>query len=109
MGRYRREAYIFTMEALNYTVEKLNHQGEFGHIDGKQLCEGIREYACSAFGYLTKTVFANWGVTKTEDFGEIVFALVEAELLSKQESDTPEDFIEAFRFDEVFEQKMIYD
>ena len=109
MGRYQREAYVFTLEALNFTVEKLNHQGEFGHIDGKQLCEGICEYASRAFGYLTKTVFAHWGVTRTEDFGEIVFALVEEGLLSKQDTDSPEHFIEAFKFDDVFEKKLIYD
>ncbi len=109
MGCYQREAYVFTLEALNFTIEKLNHQGEFGHIDGKQLCEGICDYASRSFGYLTKTVFAHWGVTRTEDFGEIVFALVEEGLLSKQETDSPADFVEAFKFEDVFEKKLIYD
>ncbi len=40
--RYRIEAYIFVVEALNYTREKFNVEK---HVTGKQLLEGIKELA----------------------------------------------------------------
>jgi uncharacterized repeat protein (TIGR04138 family) len=108
-GRYRREAYEFTLEALSWTLGKRRRDGVNGHIDGQELCQGIRELADRSFGFLTKTVFTRWGVTSTEDFGEIVFQLADAEMLSKQETDSKADFAGAFDFDEVFEQSLIYD
>lgn len=108
-GRYRREAYEFTLEALSWTLSRRRREGVSGHIDGQELCEGIRELANRSFGFLTKTVFTRWGVTRTEDFGEIVFQLADAEMLSKQDSDSKADFEGAYDFDEVFEQSLIYD
>ena len=108
-GRYRREAYAFTLEAFNYTLEQRRRKGLVGHVDGRELCEGIREYAEKSFGFLTKAVFSQWGITRTSDFGEIVFAMVNAGLLSKQDSDTKEDFVDAFEFDDVFEKELLYE
>lgn len=108
-GRYRREAYAFTLEAFNHTMEERRKKGLTGHISGMELCEGIRRHAEHAFGYLTKTVFSQWGVTRTDDFGEIVFGMIEHGILSKHEDDRREDFADAFSFDDVFEKSLIYD
>ncbi|MEZ6194455.1 MAG: hypothetical protein R3F20_01830 [Planctomycetota bacterium] len=108
-GRYRREAYEFTLEALTWTLSRHRREGRVGHINGEELCDGIRELANRSFGFLTKTVFARWGVTRTEDFGEIVFAMADAELLAKQETDSKADFANGYDFDEVFEQALIYE
>lgn len=108
-GRYRREAYQFTLEAFNYTMAARRREGRHGHIDGRQLCEGIREFAEKSFGYLTRTVFSHWGIKSTADFGEIVFAMVEFGVLAKQDTDSKDDFVGAFDFDEVFEQNLIYE
>ncbi|MCB9833731.1 MAG: hypothetical protein H6807_14815 [Planctomycetes bacterium] len=105
--RYRREAYAFTFEAFNYTMEERRREGQEGHIDGRYLCDGIRRYAENCFGYLTRTVFSQWGVTRTEDFGEIVFAMVDAGLMRKRDSDSIADFSNAYDFSEVFEQSFL--
>ena len=52
---------------------------------------------------MTKAVFAHWGITKTSDFGEMVFTLVKAGLMSKTEEDTLEDFRDVYGFDEEFD------
>ena len=52
---------------------------------------------------MAPTVFRNWGVYKTADFGEIVFNLVECDLLGKRESDSRHDFDDGFDFDKAFE------
>ncbi len=107
--RYRREAFAFTFEAFNFTMEQRRVEGFQGHIDGRELCEGIREYAEKCFGFLTKTVFSQWGITRTDDFGEIVFSMIRKGLMKKQESDLIDDFRDAYKFDEVFEQSFISD
>ncbi|MFQ5843737.1 MAG: Minf_1886 family protein, partial [Planctomycetota bacterium] len=54
-------------------------------------------------GFLAKSVLEEWGVRSTEDLGNIVFNLVEAELLSRTESDTRQDFVGVYDFGEAFE------
>ena len=75
---------------------------ESRHVSGRQLCLGLRDYAIRRYGLLAKTVLNHWGVTRTEDFGRIVFALVEAGLLRKTDDDTLEDFQGVFDFEEEF-------
>ncbi len=105
-GRYRLEAYCFVFEALDYTLRRL---GEHRHVTGRELCEGIRDLAIEKFGPLASTVFAYWGVTRTEDFGAIVFNLVDAGLMGKTETDSIEDFHDVYDFEEVFEKNLRLD
>jgi len=51
---------------------------------------------------LARTVFYEWGITATEHFGEIVFNLVSADLLMRNESDTLADFEADFDFEQAF-------
>jgi uncharacterized repeat protein (TIGR04138 family) len=48
------------------------------------------------------TLFEEWGVHKTEDFGEIVFNMIQAQALRKTEEDKIEDFAGVFDFHEAF-------
>ncbi len=87
--RYRLDAYHFVLAALNATVQQLQTPR---HITGQELLTGIRQYGLQQFGPMSRTVFEHWGVRSTEDFGHIVFRLVEAGLLGKTEQDRLEDF-----------------
>lgn len=102
--RYRAEAYLFTLAAVGYTVSKHSAEGRPGHVTGQQLLDGIRELALDRFGYLSRAVFELNGVTRTEDFGEIVFELVDASLLSKLPTDRKQDFANHYDFREAFEE-----
>lgn len=108
--RYDPEAYNFVYEALDWTLKHVaGTNGRRGqHVTGKELLEGIRQYAIEQFGCLAKTVFERWGVRATDDFGEIVFNLVEYDLMGKQDSDTKEDFRDVYSFDEVFELSPVF-
>ena len=97
--RYNFEAYTFLMSALNYTVNKLDKPR---HVTGQELLEGIREYGLEQFGPMTRTVFEHWGIKATEDFGRIVFNLVDVGLLGKTEQDSINDFKNIYDFKEVF-------
>jgi uncharacterized repeat protein (TIGR04138 family) len=78
------------------------------HVSGQELLEGVRLLAIEQFGCLAETVLATWGVHGTEDFGEIVFNLVEFDLMGKQESDTKEDFRSVYDFQEVFDVSPVF-
>jgi len=99
--QYRVQAYLFVIDALEFTMSRL---GRRGHVSGQELLDGIRDLAKREFGPTVKMVFESWGVSSTEDFGEIVFRLVESGLLGKTEDDSIEDFREVYDFREVFEK-----
>lgn len=97
--RYKKEAYFFVLEALDYSRKKFKVER---HVTGRQLLEGIKELALNRFGPMAKLVFEYWGVRETIDFGNIVFNMVEEKILSKTEEDKIEDFKDVYNFEEVF-------
>jgi uncharacterized repeat protein (TIGR04138 family) len=131
--RYQRDAYLFVREALDYTQRWVTRSaggsrrgesshppaaptkktartkagsasGRIRHVTGQQLLEGIRLYALQQFGPMALTVLEEWGVRRCEDFGEIVFNMVENRLLGKTESDSRDDFKGGYDFHEAFRQ-----
>ena len=108
--RYRRDAYYFVREALDHTqkmIGKLPKKQEVRHVTGQELLKGIREYALQRFGPMTVTVLEEWGVRHCEDFGEVVFNMVETKLLAKTEQDSRDDFKSAYDFDEAFRKPFL--
>jgi uncharacterized repeat protein (TIGR04138 family) len=99
--RYTPEAYFFIFEALEYTLARID---EHRHVSGPELLQGIRDYALERFGPLSRTVFNEWGIWRTGDFGEIVFNLVDADLLKKTDEDRPEDFRDVYEFEDAFDR-----
>jgi uncharacterized repeat protein (TIGR04138 family) len=129
---YPPAAFLFVTEGLRYTTERsgaLRRSGSMGemggvggmggmggmggagdglplpdsgHVSGQQLCMGLREYAIDRFGVLAPCVLRHWNISRTEDFGRIVYALIEAGELSKTADDSIEDFHSVFEFDEAF-------
>ena len=109
-GHYKSDAYLFVCDALGYTVQQLGKNNdtlseEKRHISGRDLLFGISEYSADQFGPLTRSVFAHWGIEQTRDFGEIVFNLVDANLLRKTAEDRIEDFVDVYDFAEEFDWK----
>ena len=97
--RYRRDAYEFVMEALTFTQKKYRRPK---HVTGEELLTGIRELLLDKFGPMTLSVLEFWGIKSTEDFGNIVFNLVNHKVLSKTEDDTIESFKNGYDFKEAF-------
>ncbi len=99
--RYAREAYEFVRESLEYTRIWMDRRG---HVSGQELLEGIRKYALEQFGPMAKTVLNLWGVRACEDFGAMVFNLVEQKVFSRTSRDSMDDFRSGYDFDEAFEK-----
>ena len=107
-GRYAKAACLFIYDALQYTVEKLGKENlpkQQRHVSGRELVQALSDYGMDQFGPLTASVFEHWGVRETRDFGEIVFNLVGANLMSKTEDDCIEDFTDVYDFDDEFDWK----
>ena len=106
--RYSYEAYEFVFAALSHTqrvLGRLPGKGEVPetqyHVSGRELVEGVRDLAVREFGFMARIVFRMWGITRTADFGEIVFNLVSEGLMSKTDQDSREDFQDIFDFDQA--------
>ena len=107
--RYHPEAYCFIRDALDFTIKKLKKpaKGTAKHVSGKELSDGIRQFALKEYGPMTQTVLKAWGLNRTDDFGEIVFSLVETGRLGKTDSDKKEDFANGYDFGEAFEAPFV--
>jgi uncharacterized repeat protein (TIGR04138 family) len=106
--RYPYDAYIFVQEALQHTQRALGRtKTEQKHVAGKELLEGLRQYALDSFGPMVPTVLAEWGIHSCEDIGEIVFNMIEHGVASKTESDRREDFNGNFNFDDAFRKPFL--
>ena len=110
-AKYHPAAYHFVDEALRFT------QGEFGgpaakgsddkidHITGEELLEGIRKYALQEYGLMTLTVFHQWGIHSTDDFGRIVYLLIDRGAMRKTDDDQLSDFFGVYNFNEAFDSQ----
>lgn len=101
--RYPADAYHFLREGLDYTLKLRKRAKETtGHVSGQQLLEGIRQYALKQFGPMVPTVFEFWGVHCGEDFGQMVFNLINVGIFGKSESDSIDDFKGGYTFYNAF-------
>jgi uncharacterized repeat protein (TIGR04138 family) len=99
---YARESYLFVREGLTRAQEMLSKSGTIEHVSGTQLLEALRVLAIEKFGKQAKATLNDWGIHECEDFGEIVFNLIEAGLLAKQKDDTKAEFQGGYDFDQAF-------
>ena len=104
-------AFLFVQRGLDYTVRRLHGDPPEGeepaaresrHITGQDLCYGLRDFAIEQYGLLSRTVLSRWRIEQCEDFGRIVFAMVDAGLMHKTDQDSIEDFVEVYDFADAF-------
>ena len=102
--RFNRDAYLFMREALDFTQKIVGreNQGKVRHVTGQELLDGLRQYALQQFGPMTTTVFDEWGIRNCQNFGEIVFNMVEIGLLARTEKDSRDDFQNGYDFADAF-------
>ena len=105
---YPREAFRFVQDGLKFTTDRVHDHVEMTmahdehHITGQQLCIGLRDYAIDQYGMLAPAVLSHWKIQRTEDFGRIVFAMIDAGLMIKTDDDDINDFRAVYDFSEAF-------
>lgn len=110
-GPYPIEAYHFIREGLEYSVGRMqagtrdvpgSASVEGNHVTGQQLCMGLLDFAISRYGMLAPAVLERWRIHRTDDFGRMVFAMIDVGIMAKTPSDSIEDFRSVYDFAEVF-------
>ncbi len=107
-GKYPLEAFEFVRHGLNYAVHSIhgdtrNKTDRECHVSGQQLSCGLRDYAIFRYGIMARTVLAHWDITRTQDFGRIVYTMVENKLMQKTDDDDLRDFDNVFDFVTAFD------
>src|SRR5205823_11724278 len=94
-GKYNERAYVFVLAALEFAQTRLPARR---HLTGVELAWACRDFAVEQFGMLAATVLRHWGVQTTDDWGHIVFMLIDVGLLARQPTDRIEDFERVYDF-----------
>jgi uncharacterized repeat protein (TIGR04138 family) len=98
-GPYHERGFLFMLATIEYLQSHLEARR---HVTGAELAWACRDFAREQFGLLAPHVLAHWGISRTEDFGRIVFTLVEVGLLVTQPGDQEGDFDRVYDFAEAF-------
>ena len=104
--RYARDAYCFLREVLSITIKRRGKSKRDleGHVSAAEILEAFRLHALKEFGPMALTVLSYWKIHAPVDVGNMVFALVDAKFLTKNEEDTMESFRSSPSFEEIFSQ-----
>ena len=103
-SKYHPAVREFLDHALRISQKKFAKSGDDAHISPQQLLDGIRELALKEFGMMSIPVFRHWGINSTEDFGRIVWDLIERGEMRRTDRDQLSDFSGVFDFDGAFDR-----
>jgi uncharacterized repeat protein (TIGR04138 family) len=98
-------AFLFVLAAVQYLQDRLPMRR---HVTGAELAWACRDFALEQFGLLAPEVLAYWGISRSGDFGRIVFALVDIGLLITQPGDRAEDFDDVYQFGDAFDAAYVW-
>ncbi len=104
--RFSPDAYQFVRDAMDFTTGMLFEPSQQTprHVTAAQLLDGIRKFAIQEYGAMALTVLKSWGIHQCEDFGRIVFNLVNKGIFGKTENDSIHDFEGNFDFETAFKK-----
>jgi len=94
--RYDGRAYALLMDVVHF----LGENGK--HMSSGDILDEFRERTLDQYGPMSYTVLSEWGLSRCEDIGEMMFNLVESRRIAKDENDSPEGFVGGYDFKEAF-------
>lgn len=105
--RFDAEAYNFISNAVVYTSQKVKDEESNmqRHISGQELLEGIKDFAVEEYGPIAPEVLRHWGLTDSKSIGEVVFNMVNKNLLGSTNEDSIDDFIDSYDIDQKFSER----
>ena len=91
--RYPPQAHYWLLRSLDRLLETIaREEKDIRHVSGEELSMFLVSRAVEEFGPMAADVMAVWGIHGTIDFGEMVYALIGAGVLSKTPKDRLADF-----------------
>ncbi len=97
---YSKDAFQFVRDGVDHAVRSLSRTSR--HVTPRELLDSLRVLALERFGSAARDQLRSWGVTSCEDFGEIVFTLINGGLFGSQPEDRKEDFENGYDFATAF-------
>jgi uncharacterized repeat protein (TIGR04138 family) len=97
---YAREAFSFVRDGVDRAA-RLISPGP-AHVSAHELLDSLRLLAIERYGSGARKQLQAWGITRCEDFGEIVFRLIEHGVFGKRAEDNKEDFSDGYDFASAF-------
>ncbi len=98
--KYTKEAFWFVRDGVNRAAGA--HSPPVRHVTAKELLEALRLLTLERYGLKAREHLRSWGVTCCEDFGEIVFTLIEHRVFGRRPEDKKEDFSNGYDFASAF-------
>jgi uncharacterized repeat protein (TIGR04138 family) len=99
--RFASQAYVFLCESLEHTIKMLRREDkEDRHVAGPELLAGFRDLALRNFGPMALYVLRDWGITRSEDVGQMVYNFINMGYFGKNETDRIEDFSDGVSLEE---------
>ncbi len=95
--RYPARAYAVLMTAINSLTEEKN-----ASYSATDILDAFHDIVLDQYGPLSYALLTEWGITCTEDVGEMVFNLVESKRIRSDEHDSAEGFANGYDFKEEF-------
>lgn len=96
---YSSEAFMFVLQTAPYSISPISPTD---HVTAAELCSCLRDHANAKFGSNALGTLRGWSVHTCDDFGTIVYSLIDAGLMRKTEKDSIDDFHNVFDFDVAF-------
>ena len=103
--RYAAAAYLFVRIGVMKAIARHHphpHEEAQQRVSAPEVLDALRELAIRKFGGEAKAKLNAWGIFKCEDFGDIVFNLIEAGLLMQRSQDSKADFQGGYDFEWAF-------
>lgn len=100
--RYQPEAYAFVRDALHVAATKFRGDSDDQHVSGQELLEGVREHALREFGPMAWFLLQEWGLSRGENVGCIVYNLIECEYFWQERGRQDRGLRGRLRLEETF-------
>jgi uncharacterized repeat protein (TIGR04138 family) len=123
-ARYPIDAYEFVLEAIASARSRrrrarLKPRGDKSaqkpvdpirkHVTGRDVCDLVKELAVEKYGFMARMMLDRWGLQTTSHIGDIVYNLIDAGELEKNEADARSDFDDVFDLHAELERLQIAD
>jgi uncharacterized repeat protein (TIGR04138 family) len=97
---YSKDAFHFVRDGVDHAVRSLSRASR--QVTASELLTSLRVLALERYGSGAHEQLRSWRVTRCEDFGEIVFTLIDSGLFGKLPEDRKEDFENGYDFATAF-------
>lgn len=103
--RYPVAAFCYVAKCLKRLLAEVEGKGKGGnhpHVTGEAICLALKKSLLKDFGTLALGVLEQWNLHETNDFGNIIYDLIDVKLLSTSPKDSRSDFVDVYLFKDAF-------